>query len=158
MGWVGGFFTHPPPTTTLPGRERNSVALTASTACSYLLTGKMEIAPKFVPSNSSLKGWNLKVMKKRSCLNLSFNLLTFFLLFLLSGEASALVWKDIIPLVHHGVNWRRFSIPTELSLQYLSFLLNIEMGKKALTFPIKLHPVPISCIDVTKFLNLLSTS
>lgn len=120
--------------TNLPGRERNSVALTASTACSYLLMGKMEIPPKFVPLNSYLRGWNLKVMKKTSSLNLSFNLLTFFLLFFFPGEVSALVWKTIIPLVRCGVNWRRFSIPRELSFQYLSFLLNIEMGKKPLHF------------------------
>lgn len=139
MGWVGGLFivedevspssTHQPSTTTLPGRERNSVAPTASAVCNYLLMGKMEISPIFVLLNSYLKGWNLKVMKKTSPLNLSFNLLTFFLLFFLPGEVSALVWKAIIPLVRRGVNWRRFSIPRELSFQYLSFLLNIEMEK-----------------------------
>lgn len=66
MGWVGGLFTvegevsssstHQPSTTTLPGRERNSAAPTASAACNYLLMGKMEISPIFVLLNSYLKG------------------------------------------------------------------------------------------------------
>lgn len=105
---------HPQPTSLPPPlcqEKRNSDCI-----CSYLLMGKREISPKFVLLNSYLRGWNLKVMKKTSSLNLSFNLLTFFLLFFLQKRSQP--WFEKLSSLLSTVGWTGGDFPSPESFPF----------------------------------------